>query len=367
MDVYNKSKLAFHEEKIRALAKGEISAPIYVRIKPTNRCNHHCFYCSYAPGSDCPVSETINPRDEIPREKMLEVLADFRDIGVKAVTFSGGGEPLMHPYIEEFFRKTLDYGIELSAITNGQNLSGDIARLLSQSEWVRASIDSCDAETFHKSRRVPKKLFGRLTQNLAFFSGMKKRDCELGINFIVHELNTKQVFQAARFFKEFGANHIKFTPRYIRDYQKFLDYHSQTKANVEEQIAKARAELTDPSFSVYDTYHVDFSLSAYPERNYSRCYIMQTVPVIGADSVLYACHDKTYTRNGAIGDIRLVPFKTLWFDEETAKRFREFNIKERCRHHCTYDTTNLNAAKMISDIEHLGKYKPPTERHKNFI
>ena len=154
-NVYNISKLAFHKDKLDSLKKCVISAPVYVRVKPTNKCNHRCFYCSYVPGNDCPVSEIINFLDEIPREKMMEILKDFKEIGVKAITFSGGGEPLIYPHIEEAMQLALDYGIDLSIITNGQELKGRKAEILAKSKWVRISSGEIDAKTFNEVRKRP--------------------------------------------------------------------------------------------------------------------------------------------------------------------------------------------------------------------
>ncbi len=363
-NVYNTSKLAFHKEKLKALANGKITAPIYVRIKPTNKCDHHCSYCSYEPGSDCPVSETINRRDEIPKEKMIEILSDFKDIGVKAVTYSGGGEPLIYPYITEVMEKTIDSKIELSIITNGQKLNGKKAEVLTHSEWIRISLSEIDAESFSKTRRVPERWFYDLTKNIAEFSKAKKPKCELGINFVVHKGNSERVYDAVKFFKELGVNHIKITPVYNPD---FLSYHADSKESILEQIARARQEFQSNNFSVYDTYENDFTMTGLNERRYDKCYIMQTIPVIGADSVVYFCHDKTYNKKGMLGSIKDKSFKELWFSDKAKKIFRDFNPKKNCRHHCTYDSRNIITADIIEDLGNLHRYKPRTNKHKNFI
>ena len=57
-----------------------------MRIKPTNRCNQNCYYCHYK--NQYLELDQYHPSDEISREKMLELIQDFKDIGVKAVTFS---------------------------------------------------------------------------------------------------------------------------------------------------------------------------------------------------------------------------------------------------------------------------------------
>lgn len=363
-NVYNVSKLAFHREKLDALARGEITAPIYVRIKPTNKCDHHCSYCSYEPGSGCPVSETINRNDQIDKGKMLEILDDFKERGVKAVTYSGGGEPLVYPWISEIMRKTLENGIDLSIITNGQKLRGESAEILTQAEWVRVSSSESDPETFSKTRKVHERWFYELADNLRNFAKIKKESCEFGINFVVHEGNANQVYRSVKYFKELGVNHVKITPCYTPN---FLEYHQATKDSVLEQIAKARKELESDNFTVYDTYDNDFKLTGLSERTYSKCYVMQIIPVIGADSIVYFCHDKTYTKNGALGSIKNRSFKELWFSKEALEKFKKFNPQLDCRHHCTADSRNLGAIKMINDLNNLDKYKPLSDKHKNFV
>jgi len=363
-DVYGKCKLAFHRDKLEALLKGEITAPIYVRIKPTNRCNHKCYYCSYAPGSDCVVSETINLRDEIPLGKMLEILDDFKVMGVKAMTYSGGGEPLIYPHIVLAMKKTLENSIDLSIITNGQELNKEKADLLSNSQWVRISSDASNAKTFAEIRRVPESWFYRLSKNIENFAKIKRKDCELGINFVVNEKNAATVFQSAKYFKELGVNHIKITPVYNLD---FFGYHKPFKTSVEEQIQRAREELSGDGFTVYDTYEQDFQLSGNNERGYPRCHVMQIIPVIAADSKVYFCHDKTYTKNGCLGSVKDQSFRKLWFSEEAKKIFRDFDPRKGCQHHCTHDQRNLEIGNMIENMDNLDDFKPLSEVHKNFI
>lgn len=349
---YGGLKMVWHPEKLDALRKKEITAPIYVRIKPTNRCNHRCFYCSYDPEIEIPnvLSHGFRRNDEIPKEKMMEILDDFRDIGVKAITFSGGGEPLVYPYIIETLKKCLEYGIDVSIITNGQLLNGERAELLSKAKWVRISSDAVDAKTFCKIRNVPENLFNDLIENIRNFVKIKDKKCELGINFIIHHLNAERVYNSIKFFKDLGVNHVKTTPRWIDDAKKWIEYHEPFRNSVVEQIKKAKKDF--PDFDIYDTYEKDLEIfggdiksEGKIRRGYNRCYIMETVPVIGADSVVYFCHDKTYNEDGALGSIKDKSFKDLWFSKEAEKKFRSFNPEERCSH-CVYDSRNI----FIKDV-----------------
>jgi len=341
-------KIMWHPDKIHSLRTQEVTAPLCIRIKPTNRCDHRCFYCSYNPEVGNVLSECINLRDEIPREKMMEILSDMRDIGVKAVTYSGGGEPLLYRHIDETLKKTLEYKIDLSAITNGQRLNEERADYLCHAKWVRISLDSCKPETFIKTRRVPESFFYALKGNINKFSQKKDRGCEFGINFVVNHINADEVYEAAKFFKELGVNHLKLTPRWIDAEGEWLKYHEPLKVKVTEQIARAKEDLVDKNFAIFDTYENDFKLTGVPVRTYSTCPMMQIVPVIGADSIVYFCHDKAYMQSGALGSLKDKSLKELWFSPEAKKRFEEFNPKNGCQQHCTYDSRNILIKRMVN-------------------
>lgn len=347
---YCSSKIILHPKKLSSFLENKIAAPIYVRFKPTNKCNHRCNFCSYNPKTgDLDVRDKMNRIAEIPREKVLETLKDFKDIGVKAITYSGGGEPLIYPHIIEAMKKTLQYGIDLSIITNGQKLNEERAKILSQANWVRISSDASDAKSLSKFRRIPEEWFNELTNNIENFVKIKRKGCELGINYVVHHGNADQVYRSVKHFKNLGVNHVKITPMWN---QNFREYHSSINNIVLKQIRGAKEDFSeDGIFTVYDTYVGDYEGASISERKYSRCYIMQIVPVIGADSNVYFCHDKAYASSGILGSIKDKSFKELWFSEEAKKKFETFNPRKECKHHCTGDFKN----KLVNGIVSGGK------------
>ena len=87
---------AFHfHERLRDIGCGSMPAPVHVRIKPTNRCNQSCWFCAYR-ADHLQLGNDMAEADVIPGPKMFEIVDDLIQIGVKAVTFSGGGEPLLY-------------------------------------------------------------------------------------------------------------------------------------------------------------------------------------------------------------------------------------------------------------------------------
>ena len=89
---YSNLKIFAHAQVLNDIREGKRVAPIYIRIKPTNYCNHKCYYCSYA-DSELGMRDSVNRKDQIPWEKMKEIITDMDDMGEKAVTKSAGGEP----------------------------------------------------------------------------------------------------------------------------------------------------------------------------------------------------------------------------------------------------------------------------------
>src|SRR6266853_4054186 len=88
--------------------------PILVHIIPMRQCNLACTYCNEFDDFSKPVS-----LEEM--KKRLDILADM---GTSILTISGG-EPLMHPELEEVIRHIRKRGMIAGMITNGFLLSVD--------------------------------------------------------------------------------------------------------------------------------------------------------------------------------------------------------------------------------------------------
>ncbi len=334
---YSNLKIFAHAEKLNQVHKGERIAPIYVRLKPTNYCNHHCYYCSYA-DSELGLRDIVNRQDQIPWEKMQEIIRDFADMGVKAVTFSGGGEPLVYPYIIETIEGMKKAGVETSIITNGQLLNGDRAEVLRDAKWVRISCDSADAATYAKVRKIPESAFDEVCRNIENFARIKEKSCELGINFVINDENANQVYDMAARMKRLGANHIKFSARITKD---LFAYHAPFQEKVIAQLHRAQTELEDETFKVINKYEGDFDTAMVFARQYHKCYISNLVTTIAADCKVYFCHDKAYVSSGIVGDLNEKSFQELWFSDEVVRRYQEFDAAMECRHHCVYDDRNI--------------------------
>lgn len=348
--LYSNLKFLQFADHIEALRKGEVAAPVHVRIKPMNRCNHDCWYCAYRV-SNLQLGDGIDLEDTLPAEKMSELVGDLIDMGVKAVTFSGGGEPLLYKPLPESIERLAGGGIKVASLTNGSNLKGRVADAFAEhGTWVRVSIDAWDDESYTAARKVKMGSFTRLLENIRCFIATGTK-CVLGVSFIIGKANHDHVYDVCSTFKDAGVNHIKLTNVVVaNDIAGNNAYHAEISSTVRFQMEKARKELEDDSFRLFDHYH---EMEQGFDKDYTTCPYLQFLTVIGADCKVYTCQDKAFTDSGCLGSIREQSFKEFWFSDETREKIYSLDPSVVCRHHCVTHAKNLALTEILSvDPEH---------------
>nr|ACF98210.1 putative Fe-S oxidoreductase [uncultured bacterium 1114] len=347
--IYSPLKPFRYPERLRAIGAGEVPAPVHVRIKPTNVCNHSCWFCAYR--SDAvSLGNGMNERDRISREKMIEIVADLAAMGVEAVTFSGGGEPLIYPHLVEVIDRLAAGGIRIGALTNGSMLKGKVADAFARhGTWLRVSIDGWDGASYARSRSVDEHEFDKVIANLTAFAA-RGSDCALGASVIVGKANAKHLLDLCGQLKRAGVGHVKIAPCIVRDSAVENDaYHREIEAVVRSEIGLIRG-LEDERFRVNDHYH---ALGERFDRSEHRCPMAYLLTIIGADQVVYSCQDKAYTDGGALGSIRDRSFRAFWQSGEARSALAAINPSRDCRHHCVASVKNERILDYLSlDPEH---------------
>jgi MoaA/NifB/PqqE/SkfB family radical SAM enzyme len=121
--------------ELRMIAKGLLSTdhPVMAHIIPIRRCNLSCTYCNEYDTYSKPV----------PAEMVIHRLYRLADLGTTIVTFSGG-EPLLHPDLDDFIAHLRKRKVIACMITNGYLLTADRVRRLNQAglDHMQISIDN---------------------------------------------------------------------------------------------------------------------------------------------------------------------------------------------------------------------------------
>jgi len=121
--------------ELKMIGKALVSTkhPILVHIIPMRQCNLACTYCNEFDDFSNPV-----PLEEM--KKRLDILADM---GTSIITISGG-EPLLHPELDDIIRHIRRRGMIAGMITNGFLLTQKRIEELNRAglEYLQISIDN---------------------------------------------------------------------------------------------------------------------------------------------------------------------------------------------------------------------------------
>jgi MoaA/NifB/PqqE/SkfB family radical SAM enzyme len=121
--------------ELRMIAKGLLSTdhPVQAQIIPMRRCNLSCTYCS----------EFDEVSDPVPLAEMLARIDKLAELGTTLIVISGG-EPLLHPDLDEVIRRIRSHGMIAGLITNGYLLVPDRIQQLNRAglDHLQISIDN---------------------------------------------------------------------------------------------------------------------------------------------------------------------------------------------------------------------------------
>jgi MoaA/NifB/PqqE/SkfB family radical SAM enzyme len=142
--------------------------PYMAHIVPMRRCNLACTYCN----------EFDDVSDPVPVDEMLRRIDHLGRLGTSVITISGG-EPLLHPELDQIIARIRKTGAIAGMITNGYLLMPDRIARLNQAglDHMQISIDNVMPDEVSKKSL---KVLDRKLQMLAEYA-----DFHVNINSVV--------------------------------------------------------------------------------------------------------------------------------------------------------------------------------------
>jgi len=149
------------------IAKALVSTrhPVLAHIIPMRRCNLACAYCNEYDATSKPVAlETIYQR--------IDKLAS---LGTTIITISGG-EPLLHPELDDVIRRIRMHGMIAGLITNGYLLTAERIQRLNRAglEHLQISIDNVNPDEVSKKSL---KVLDKKLQLLSEYAEIGRASC----------------------------------------------------------------------------------------------------------------------------------------------------------------------------------------------
>ncbi len=140
---------------LRGLHGGELAytAPFFVTMDLTRRCNLRCFGCRYHSPDRLisPTGEVVT--QDYPLELFRKVSAELKTMGTGSLCISGEGEPLLHPQLLDFVSLAKKAGLQVVLLTNGTLLHESTIKSLiaSRLDVLKVSLWASSPEAYERS------------------------------------------------------------------------------------------------------------------------------------------------------------------------------------------------------------------------
>jgi MoaA/NifB/PqqE/SkfB family radical SAM enzyme len=138
---WHKAGLRFRQAQLFAKAMTSPRHPILAHLIPTRRCNLSCAYCN----------EYDDHSQPVPAVELFRRIDRLASLGTTIITLSGG-EPLLHPQLDDIIRYIRSRGIVATLITNGYLLTAERIQRLNRAglDHLEISIDNVTPDAVSK-------------------------------------------------------------------------------------------------------------------------------------------------------------------------------------------------------------------------
>lgn len=331
------------EEKIRRLlewSKGNLQGPISIHLDPTNRCNLKCRFCWQRSHERFGWLDTSN---ELSEEKLLSIVKEASELGVKDWLISGGGEPFVRTDTTvAVMRAIKKYGMWGDIITNGTIPKNRHLEQIVKCGWdaFRVSINAPTAKE-HDFLVGMNRAFERAVSNVKKLVELKKKlktdKPEIGFNTVINRKNYFMMPEIVEFLNELSGSFI--------NVQTIILYSNEEKKwSLEEEHRKDSQKYIKKAMSVAKKIGIRTNLGSYLDKNVMRDSTeMDKMKDLGATDTEKINHPNKFLKafcfepfylitirsNGIVGSCRLfgdkgdnITNKTLrevWFGEYFSK------------------------------------------------
>lgn len=323
-----------HFDRVAELRRSGDTFPVLIEINLTNYCNEACRWCisMYShqgnPGMTpdekrirlvrLDESPAMSGHPERRRGLDISVLGSFlrqaQAKGLRAVTWSGGGEPTTHPGFPELVRTTTECGLEQGLMTNGFFPDGYVPMIGQNLRWVRVSLDTIDRNRYHEQKAVD--AFPKVVNNIR---NLLRHPAQVGINMNLAEWNADEILPMARWCRDEGVGYFQIRPvlGLPFDMARTAAYRTQPRLD----WARLKPQLEEAEQLSTETFRVAISWDKFEDvndptgnfgRTYSKCLYHYLCCVLNADGDLCVCMYHLGDRAFSFGNIYEQTAAEIW-------------------------------------------------------
>lgn len=366
LDFQDPRKVFHHTDRVHELATTGDTRPIHMTIGLTNYCNHKCSWCYINWNQAGKLSERSGSHGQNSKKainadwRLVEAVGEARDLGLKAVTIVGDGEPTMHPRFVEMLDALGKMQLDIGIFTNMSTHKPDVLdALIRNCFFLRCSIDAARAEVHEKLHGTDD--FDRVIANIR--EVVARRGASpfpvIGVQYVVNHHNVADLPFAAELYRGLGVNYMTIKPAYKNELN---PAHEENDVKTEDALRYMREakKFETPDFRVYakDSQFLEvLTFKTNDGRYYKKCQATPLSPYLDEDGKVEMCGNLK-GRGFTVGNIYESSFQDIWHSERRKDCISRIDL-HKCPAGCKLDPLN----KVLWDA-----LEPDNARvHKNFL
>lgn len=332
---FSRNKILAHLDVLdEYVKKGQLDSPITIELDLTNKCNHDC------PG--CTGFRMQGGLDSyITTDDAQKILKDIYECGVKAVTFTGGGDPTMHKDFDSLVKFAAKLGLEVGLISNGLSLhEKHLSNLIPFCKWIRISWDAATPalhDEIHYNGDLDIKMgsennFWKVIDNTRMLVSYKQKnhfDTTIGCAFLVGPSTKNEIVEFARLASECKVDYCQYRPFH------YLEHDEE----YEKRMMEAQSLYNTKKFKVlFSEFKFESMRINDVRRKYKICHGSHFVAHIAANYKIYVCCHLMNNDFACIGDLKSNTFGELW-KKNALKVINNIDV-DKCLPLCRNDSAN---------------------------
>jgi len=279
--------------------------PLHLQYYPTNRCNLRCKYCS---------CDNRDKNLEMLLSEAIEMINYFQRLGTKAITLSGGGDPLMWGCLEPFLVECKRLGIEIGIVSAYYKHESYSKMLNNYITWSRMSITDKHVDVEQIIKFMP--------------------DVDVGFSYVVRNPDIEYLDSIIELSeKSDNVTHIRFTHDIMDNSEwGYMGYFEDRYKENTKCLFQPRSEYN---------------------RGMHTCYISKLKPLVDAKGDVYPCCGVQYAQEDNDARDLSPEFKMCnWIDFHNSDFFNGSSCS-RCYYNHYNELLNIINKKNIKHLNFL--------------